>query len=142
MPHTITLTDEQLSKIKTDMDHKTEMLTNAQVSALARKVNDEVNLPFVGEAKELIVFTKLVRWIDRTLYQHLPNEYYELVHDAHDGISREEAARIEERLTPLINKVIDIPIVPEVVESKIIGFVLGLIVNAMVKGLKLEEAPA
>ena len=77
--------------------------------------------------------------VDRQLYRLLPNEYYELVKDASDGISKEEAVKIEERLTPLINNVVNIPILTEKQEEKLIGLVLSLIINAMIKGFKLEE---
>ncbi len=59
--------------------------------------------------------------------------------DTTDGITKEEALVIEERLTPLINDKIDIPVLSEKMEAKLIGLILGLIMNAMVKGFKLEE---
>lgn len=136
---TISLTKEQLDQIPKDMDKKVDMLTDSQINALAQKVNGIINLPFIGEEKELIVMAKFIKWIDRELYQLLPNEYYELIKNSADGISKEEAAELEKRLTPLINNVINIPILSEEQESKLISLVLGLIINAMVKGLKLEE---
>lgn len=101
-------------------------------------MNNAINLPFLREEKEFIVFAKVIRWVDRQLYQLLPNEYYELVKDATDGISAEEALKIEERLTPLLNSVINIPVLTEKQEEKLISLVLGLIIKAMVKGFKLE----
>lgn len=136
---TITLTKEQLQQIQSDMYWQSHMLTDAEVNALAQKVNSAINIPFLGEAKEFIVFVKIIRWIDTQLYNVLPNEYYELVHNSHDGISREEASQITDRVSKLINKVIDIPIVPEAVEGLIINMVLGIIIHAMVKGFNLEE---
>ena len=135
----ITLTKKQLEKIMKDVDEKVEMLTNAEINAIAQKVNKAINLPFLNEEKEFIVFGKLIKLVDRQLYKLLPNEYYELIQDATDGISREEAIKIEERLTPLINNVVNIPILTEKQEEKLIGLVLSLIINAMVKGFKLEE---
>lgn len=134
------LTAPQIEKIRDDMDKRTEMLTDAQVVALARKLNLALNLPFLNEAKEMVVFSKIVRLIDRACYKNLPNEYYELVHNAADGISPAEAIIIEERLTPAINKVVNIPFLTERRESKLIGLAVGVIVNAMVKGSKLDEA--
>ena len=134
-----TLTVLQLEQIKTDMDEICEMLTEALVLVLAQKVNEKVNIPFLSESKELKVFFKIIRWIDKELYKILPNEYYELIHDSTDGISEEEAENLRTRLVPLINKVIDIPILPEGVEAFIIDFVLNLIIKAMIKGFKLEE---
>jgi len=135
----IKLTKSQLKKIKRDMDKKVEMLTDAEINAIAQKVNKIFNLPFLNEEKEFIVFGKVIKLVDRQLYHLLPNEYYELVKDSSDGISKEEAAKIEERLTPLINNVVNLPVLTEKQEEKLIGLVLSLIVNAMVKGLKLEE---
>lgn len=135
----ITLTKKQLEKIMKDVDEKVEMLTDAEINAIAQKVNKAINLPFLNEEKEFIVFGKIIKLVDRQLYRLLPNEYYELVKDASDGISKEEAVKIEERLTPLINNVVNIPILTEKIEEKLIGLVLGLIINAMIKGFNLEE---
>ncbi len=115
------------------------MLTDAEVNALAEKVNAAINLPFLSEAKEYVVFAKIIKWVDRKLYELLPNEYYELVKNTTDGISKEEANQIEERLTPLINTVVNIPVLTEKQEAKLISLILGLIIKAMVKGFKLEE---
>lgn len=134
-----TLTKKNLVQIEKDMD-RVEMLTDAEVNALAQKVNTAINLPILNEEKEFVIFAKIIKWIDRKLYEILPNEYYELINDATDGISREEAAALEDRLTPIINKAIDIPIISEKQEEKLISLVLGIIINAMVKGLKLDEA--
>ena len=145
MAVTLTLTEKQIKKIKEDMDDKIELLTDAEINAIAQKVNKAINLPFLSEEQEFIIFAKIIKWIDRQLYKLLPNEYYELVNDASDGISKEEAIKIEERLTPLINNVVNIPIITEKQEEKLIGLILGLIINAMIKGFKLEEvqpAPA
>lgn len=135
----ITLTGQQMVKIREEMDKKVEMLTDGEINAIAQKVNKVINLPLINEEKEFIVFVKLIKLIDTQLYKLLPNEYYELIKDASDGISKEEAATIEERITPLINNVVNIPILSEKMEEKLIGLILGLIINAMVKGFNLEE---
>jgi len=136
---TITLTKEQLAQIRKDMTEQVEMLNDAEVNALALKVNDAINLPFLNPEKEFVVFVKVIKWVDKQLYQLLPNEYYELVKDSTDGISKEEAKKIEQRLTPLINNLVNIPVLTEKQEGKLISLVLGLIINAMIKGFKLEE---
>jgi len=135
----ITLTQEQIDQIKKDMLLQTEMLTDEEVNALANKLNNTINIPILSAEKEFIVFVKLIRWVDRQLYALLPNEIYKLVHDSHDGISREEAVKIRQRVSPLINKLIDIPIVSEALEEVIIGTILDLILTALIKGFKLEQ---
>ena len=118
----IKLTPEQLTQIKKDMNEKVEMLNDAEINALAQKVNKAVNLPFLNEEKEFVVFAKIIKWVDKQLYQLLPNEYYELVKDASDGISKEEAIKIEDRLAPIINNVVTIPVITEKQEKKLISF--------------------
>jgi uncharacterized protein (DUF2164 family) len=137
----ITLTEEQIAKILQDMQVQTHMLTDEEVNALANKVNAEINLPFLSEEKEGIVFFKIIKWIDRQLYALLPNEYYSMVHDMHDGVSPEEIVKIRQRVVPLINDVVNIPILPEKLEGVFIGVVVDLILSAMVKGFNLEERP-
>ena len=136
----ITLTKDHLAGIANDMDNQEEMLTDAEINALAQKVNKKINLPFLSEEKELIVFAKLIKWIDRELYKILPNEYYDLIHDVSDGLTSQEATDLEIRLTPLINNAINIPILSEKLEAKLISLVLSGIMGAMVKGSKLDEA--
>lgn len=130
-----------VSQMKDDMNNKTEMLTDEQVNALATQVNGAVNLPLLGEQAEFRVFAKVVRLIDMKLYETLPNEYYELVNDASNGISEEDASKMEERFTTVLNKKVDIPFISEKKEQIIIGIVIGQIIRAMVKGFKLAEKP-
>ena len=135
----IKLTKKQLVKISVDMNEQVEMLNDAEVNALAIKVNKAINLPFISEEKEFVVFVKIIKWIDKKLYQLLPNEYYELINDATNGISKEEAMVIEERVTPMINNAVNLPVLTETQEEKLMSIILGLIINAMVKGFKLDE---
>ena len=134
----LTLKQSQLDQIRADMNEQVEMLSDAEVNALAQKLNAAINLPFLKEEKEFIVFVKVIKLIDQQLYSLLPNEYYVLVKDTTEGISEEEAKIIKERLTPVINKVINIPVLTEDQEENLISLLLGLIINAMVKGFKLE----
>lgn len=135
----ITLTKEQLQKIQEDMFKTEEMLTDAEINAIAQKVNKSVNLPLINENKEFVVYVKIIKWIDRRLYQLLPNEYYKLVKSTTDGISAKEAELIEKRITPMINNFVNIPVLTEKQEGKLIGLVLGIIIKAMIKGFKLEQ---
>ena len=50
----ITLTKQQLNQIKKDMDKRVEMLTDAEINAIAQKVNKAINLPFLNEEKDFI----------------------------------------------------------------------------------------
>jgi len=134
-----TLTQDQLKQISIDIDEICEMLTNEQVLALAQKVSPKINLSIINKEKELIVLYKIIHWVDRELYQLLPNEYYTMVHNTTDGISEADAELLKRRLIPLINDAIDIPFLSEKMEAFLITLIVGLITHAMVKGFQLEE---
>lgn len=141
MATTITLNEEQVQRVKAGADEQVEMLSMQELEAVASKLNEHINIPLVSEEQEQVVLVKIVKQIDRFLYTVLPNEVYELVKVAHDGISNEEAELIERRLAQLVNKAVDIPFVSEQVEEKIFQLTLSIIVAAMKKGKCLIERP-
>ena len=134
---TLTLDAQALENMQADMNTKTSMLTDEQLNALAQKINAAINIPILGEKAELVVFAKIIKLIDVKLYELLPNEYYELINSVNDGISEEEAAMMTQRLSKLLNEKINIPFISEQKEEKLISLVIGYIVGAMVKGVKL-----
>ncbi len=137
------LNSAQIAKIKEDLGIDNEFLKDEEVLTIAENVKAKIpfKIPFLSDQTVLTILFKNVRKIDRELYKLLPNEYYELVRNASDGISSDEAKELIRRLTPLINKLIDIPILSEAIEAAIIEFVLEQIVNALIKGFKLSESP-
>lgn len=128
----LTLNEHQ--KILDDADTKIEMLSSKQLDLIATKLNGWVNIPFVSEKKEQIVFVKIVKKVDRFIYKNLPNELYEVINDSLDGVSISEAELIEERLSSYINRYINIPYLTERMEQKVFEFILGIIISALVKG--------
>ncbi len=127
----ITLTDEQQQAVISDMDRKVDMLSKEEVEALATKLNDEVDIPFVGDDAEQVIFVKTVMLFDRLLYQNLPNELYGLVKNTTDGISADDAKQLKSVLGTRLNKKFDLPYIPEWVEQKIFETLLDLLVEAM-----------
>jgi len=136
------LNSTQIAQIKEDLGTDKEFLKDEEVLAIAENVKAKIpfKIPFLSDQTVLTILFKNVRKIDRELYKLLPNEYYELVRNLSDGISSDEAKELIRRLTPLINKLIDIPILSEAIEAAIIEFVLDQIVNALVKGFKLSDS--
>lgn len=63
---TINLTNSQIQSIKNDMDNNIEMLTQQEIEYIATKINNEVNIPFMGESREQTVIVKIVKRMDRT----------------------------------------------------------------------------
>ena len=139
---TITLTDIQRRKVKDEMDNQIQMLDDDEVEALATKLNEQINIPFIAEGTEQTIFVKIVRNFDRILYDNLPNELYGLIKNASDGISDKDAEQMAVILGRRLNTKIDIPYVPEIIEQEIFTLLIRLIVNAMRKEFTVFNAPS
>lgn len=139
---TITLTDAQRLELKAQMDEQVEMLNDEEVEALASKLNEKIDIPFIKEGTEQTIFVKIVKKFDRILYKNLPNELYGLVKDASDGISDEDADKLKEVLGSRLNAQFDIPYIPEVLEQEIFEMLVGLIIAAMRHEFSVINQPA
>lgn len=138
----IVLTEEQREIIRRDMDSQIEMLSDEEVEVLASKLNKKIDIPFIPEGTEQVIFVKTVRQFDRLLYQSLPNELYGLVKNASAGISEKDAEALKLVLGTRLNNRIDIPYVPEWVEQEIFELLLDLIVKAMRKKYSIIDQTA
>jgi len=138
----IELTEQQRQQVKNDMDSQIEMLSDSEVEMLASKLNEKIDIPFIKEGTEQTIFVKIVKKVDRILYQNLPNELYGLVKVTGDGISDNDAERLKLVLGTRLNKDFDIPYVPELIEQQIFEMLIGLIVNAMREKFSISELPA
>ena len=118
----------------------TTLLTEKQIKAIAIKLNEKIDLPILKEGKEFKIFFRIVRKIDKVICRLLPEEIYELVENAQEGITKEEAQIIKRRLIPLVNKEIKLPIISERQEAYVIEIVMDIIFRALEKQHRLEEA--
>ena len=125
------LTMEEHQAIKDDMDKQVEMLSDAEIEHLAAKLNKKVDVPFLKEGTEHIILAKIVKKVDRYLYNALPNELYGLIKVATDGLSDNEVEQLTKILSTRANKEVNIKYLPEWVEQEIFEFLIGLIVGAM-----------
>lgn len=139
MSEEVKLTKEEWEKLNADMSAVTrELLTEEEVVRLATVLNRIIDISmFIGEAKEHTIFVKFVKVVDEFLYNVLPNEVYDQVHDIHDGVSDEEAERLNKTLTILVNKQVNIPWLPEIVEKEIFRLAIDIIMNGIRKGYNI-----
>ena len=121
-------------------------LTEEEVRDLAKTLNEKIDVPIIGETGEEKILIKVILKIDGFLYDHLPNEFYNLIKEETTeageglGIDDAEAKRLIVALTKLANKKIDIPYIPEPMEYIAIRLVIGIIINAARKHWNLEKA--
>ena len=133
----IILTEDQRKQVLHEFDVQIEMLSAEEVEVLASKLNKKIDLPFITEGTEQIIFVKTVKVFDRLLYQNIPNELYGLIKNTSDGISDKDAEELKLVLGSRLNKSLEIPYVPERVEQQVFEILIGLVVDAMKKGCSL-----
>ena len=133
----IILTEDQRKQVLHEFDVQIEMLSAEEVEVLASKLNKKIDLPFITEGTEQIIFVKTVKVFDRLLYQNIPNELYGLIKNTGDGISDKDAEELKLVLGSRLNKSLEIPYVPEWVEQQVFEILIGLVVDAMRKGCSL-----
>jgi hypothetical protein len=133
----IILTEDQRKQVLHEFDVQIEMLSAEEVEVLASKLNKKIDLPFITEGTEQIIFVKTVKVFDRLLYQNIPNELYGLIKNTSDGISDKDAEELKLVLGSRLSKSLEIPYVPEWVEQQVFEILIGLVVDAMKKGCSL-----
>ncbi len=143
MPTINELTEEQFKDLLDEYfappERRTKMSEN-EVKALARRLNEKINVPLIGETREEKILIKIVLKVDRFLYDYLPNEIYDLVRSLDRGIDEDEAKRLITRLSILANDKIDIPYIPEAAEYVAIRFIIGVVINAARKQWDFDKA--
>lgn len=113
-------------------------MTEEEIVDLAQRLNRKINVPIVNETGEEKILIKIILKIDTFLYDHLPNEFYDLVRSIDKGIDDNEAKRLVRRLTRLANDKIDIPYLPEAAEHFAIKFVIGIVVRSARKNQEFK----
>lgn len=117
-------------------------MTTEEIKDLAVRLNRKINVPIINETGEEKILIKIILKIDNFLYDHLPNEFYDLARSTNRGIDKKEAKRLIRRLTKSANNKIDIPYLPEPVEHFALRFVIGIIVKASQRALDFDKVRA
>jgi hypothetical protein len=119
---------------------KRTKLTHHEIMDLAELFNEKVNIPIISETKEEKILYKVILKIDTFLYDHLPNEFYDLVRATEEGIDDDEANRLKVRLSSLANEKIDIPYLPEFAEYLMIKYVISWVLDSARKNWGPQKA--
>ncbi len=145
MPTLAELTQEQFKDLLKDFyaePIKRNKMTQEEIMDLAQRLNKRINVPLINETNEEKIFVKIVLMIDTFLYDHLPNEFYDVIRSTDMGIDDKEAKRLVRRLTRLANEKIDIPFLPEAMEHIALKFVIGIVVKSARKKLNFDKVRA
>lgn len=111
------------------------ILDEAQINWIVKEVNKKVNVPLLGEKAEGKLIRKAVDLVLAKLDDALPEEITKFMTDAADGIEPgADTAEMKENTVDFLNKEINLPILNEKQEGKLIGKIVDLLFDALEKG--------
>jgi hypothetical protein len=137
----INLSQQEYKRMLKDFFVQTEerkRMSKGEVTSLANKLNEKKDIWFIDEKTEFKIFFKIIMKVDTFLYDHLPNEIYDLARDCDNGLSDDEVTHLTTRLTKLSNDKIDLPYLPEIIEKYILGFIIKIIINSLRHGWNID----
>jgi hypothetical protein len=106
------------------------MLNEKQLEALADKLNAKVNLPMIGEETEKQVLMTALTQLNAALAGKVGEELRAIIQPLIDGTATpEEAVALKAKAVEHVNKNINIPVIGEDTEAKILGPVVDGIVD-------------
>lgn len=106
------------------------MLNDKQLEALADKLNAKVNLPIMGEETEKQVLMTALKQLNSALAGKVGEELRAIIQPLIDGSATpDEAVALKAKAVEHVNKHINIPVIGEDTEAKILGPVVDGIVD-------------
>lgn len=132
----ISLSTTQLALLDRDMNGL-EILRPIQIFSIADEIEEKIRLPKLPTNERYKVICKIIKKVDRAMYQCLPNEYYELINHENKGIKIQEAEVMKQRLTKCIMHSVSVPILTEYDEEQFFSIITTRITEAMVEGRRL-----
>jgi uncharacterized protein (UPF0210 family) len=116
-----------------DHNMKTALVA-ADIKSLATQLNAHIDVPFVPEAFE----QQWIEWILAKAVGVVPAELVKFLIDATDGLTEEEVTYYEDLLTKAVNSIIDIPLLSEDMEERLIRPVVHQLVQYAITGNALQ----
>lgn len=112
----------------------TSSLTAEDIKHIATQINVELDIPWVPESME----QAWIEWCIAKILTVVPAQVVQFLADASDGLSAEEITKYETEITDAANALIDIPMLPEVVEASLIRPVVNQLLQFATQGKFLE----
>ena len=104
-------------------------LSEQEIYEIASRINEKINLPILNEEKEQQLIMNAIRAIDKNVQGLILTEDRRRMMGANP---EDEVKRIVEKLTPAINNSVNIPILTEKQEGKVIALILRGVVKIIV----------
>ncbi|HKI89849.1 MAG TPA: hypothetical protein VKA38_12540 [Draconibacterium sp.] len=118
------------------------MLSNEQVTFIAEKINEKVDLPVLGEKAEFAIIKKAVKKVLKLLEDEIPEEYLDFLQDTAKGFDPEQGTNIQlikDNIVEFVNKKVDIPLLGEDTEKEVFSVAVDVLIDAMTKNKRLGK---
>lgn len=125
---------EQITKgIKSE-----KILSTSDINYIGGKIKFKKGMSFLVMESEHIVFTEIVKKIDKQLYMILPNRLYTSMRKPSYGPSKKEAKELKRKLVKLTCNNVELPFLSILLERAVITRVLDVIIYTMEEGNSLQ----
>lgn len=101
---------------------------------MVKRINEELDVPFIPESMEAIA----ISWAVDRIYPAIPDWVLPNLYNSLDGLNEDELADLQKVVVQEVNKRVDIPYMPEAIESQLIAAVVDALLSFAVKGKSLS----
>lgn len=115
------------------------MLTENRVSAIAAQLNEDINLPILGEKSEFKVLKEFVRKADQAFKSELSSEVYSYMNNADDGIPEDQVGAVREQMLGALEKKVNIPVLRGIIRESLYSMMTDKMVSAVQVGQTIED---
>lgn len=114
------------------------MLTENRIDTLAQQLNEDINLPIIGEKGEFKILKEFVRKADQAFRSELDDEVYGYINNPEDGIPEDRAGEVREQMLAALQKRVNIPILKGMLKESLYSMMADKMVAAVQVGQTID----
>jgi len=111
------------------------MLSESQINKIVQKLNAKIDIPIINERKEEKILENVLTKLDNKVAKELPPPLRDMWNKLDDGITEEEGAELAAKVTEIVNRKINIPLLNEKQEQKLISALVETIIEVAISRL-------
>ena len=114
------------------------MLTENRVSSLAAQLNEDINLPILGEKSEFKILKEFVRKADQAFKSELSTEVYGYINSPDEGIPEDRVGEVRDQMLSALEKKVNIPVLKGVLKESLYSMMADKMVDAVQVGNSID----
>lgn len=116
------------------------ILSKAQLDRVAEIIDRMIPTGLLVDAIDDQAIEWIVHLLDRTLASLLPPSWAKALKDLSEGIEKGDLSAIRDRFVAALNARVNVPLISEETEARIIGFFVDLVIEAFKLGRTFDDA--